>query len=164
MNILKFAMTTMITLSISSVAMAQEILGSRDLSAGFSLSTYTLQVQAFDDPMVEGVSCHVSDVVVGGLSGFLGDDPSNASIACRQTGQIQIPGATENQWWGDLNASIEGEDVFGKTKGWFKSLTVVRYIDKERMVLIYVVFTPKWGEDSKKNVISSISLYAQRDD
>lgn len=161
MNIFKTVMFAVAVTAISSTAMAQEILGSRDLSAGWSLSSYTLQVQAFDDPKVKGVSCHVSDVAVGGVAGFLGDDPSNASIACRQTAQIIIPGATKEKWWGHLNASINGEDVFGKTKGWFKDLTVVRFIDKKRMVLIYVVYTPKWGEDSKKNVVSTISLYAQ---
>jgi len=161
MNIFKPMMIAVIAMSVSTVAMAGEILGKRDLSAGFSLSSYTLQVQAFDDPKVGGISCHVSDVAVGGLGKILSDDPSNASIACRQTGQIQIPNATKERWWGSLNISKKGEDVFGKTKGWFKKLKVVRFIDIERKVLVYVVFTPKWGKDSNKNVVSSISLYAQ---
>ncbi len=148
---------------ISAPAVAGENLGEVDLSAGWGLSSYTLTVQAFDDPEVEGVTCHVSDVVVGGLAGALGDDPSNASIACRQTGKILIDGATEKRWWGNLNDNVGGENVFGKTKGWLKSLVVQRFIDKSRKVLIYVVYTPKWGQDSNKNVVSTISLYAQKD-
>ena len=148
---------------ISSPVLADENLGEIDLSAGWSVTSYTLTVQAFDDPAVAGVTCHVSDVVMGGLGGYLNDDPSNASIACRQTGKILIDGATSEKWWGDLDDSKGGENVFGKTKGWFKGLTVQRFIDKSRQVLIYVVYTPKWGQDSNKNVVSTISLYAQKD-
>ena len=90
------------------------------------------------------------------------DDPSNASIACRQTGQIVINGVTEDNPWGNLNLSASGEDVFGSSKGWFKALKVTRIVDQARKVLIYVVYTPKWGEDSKKNVVSTISLFAQK--
>ena len=37
---------------VSSPVLADENLGEVDLSAGFSLSSYTLTVQAFDDPAV----------------------------------------------------------------------------------------------------------------
>ena len=42
-------------------------------------------VQAFDDPRVPGVSCHVSQARTGGIKGGLGlaEDPSRFSIACR---------------------------------------------------------------------------------
>lgn len=140
-----------------------EQIGSIELDSGFmSLTSYSLNVQAFDDPEIKGVTCHVSDVAIGGVGSWLSDDPSNASIACRQTGQIVINNATENNPWGSLNLSGAGEDVFGTTKGWFKSLKVTRIVDQKRRVLIYVVYTPKWGEDSKKNVVSTISLFAQK--
>ncbi|MEO1898412.1 MAG: CreA family protein, partial [Methylococcales bacterium] len=49
-------------------------------------------VQAFDDPRVAGVSCHISQAKKGGISGAFGlaEDPSQFSIACRQTGPIVI--------------------------------------------------------------------------
>lgn len=113
----------------------QDLIGSFELNVPmFSLTGKNLNVTAFDDP-------------------------SNASIACRQVGMIQVVGATEENPWGDLNLSPQGEDVFGKTKGWFKSLSVRRFVDTQRQVLVYVVFTPKWGEDSNKNVVSTVSLF-----
>ena len=140
-----------------------EQIGSIELDSGFmSLKSYSLNVQAFDDPEIKGVTCHVSDVAIWGIGSWLSDDPSNASIACRQTGQIVINNATEDNPWGSLNLTTAGEDVFGSTKGWFKKLKVTRIVDQTRKVLIYVVYTPKWGEDSKKNVVSTISLFAQK--
>ena len=49
-------------------------------------------IQAFDDPKVQGVSCHISQAKAGGISGALGvaEDPSQFSIACRQIGPIVI--------------------------------------------------------------------------
>lgn len=137
-----------------------ERVGTHGLDTGlWSLSGKELSITAFDDPKVEGVTCHVSDVVRTGLT--WADDPSNASIACRQTGHIIITGATEDNPWGDLDLSQEGEDVFGASKGWTKSLQVRRWVDQARRVLVYVVFTPKWGEDSNKNVISTVALEAR---
>lgn len=140
-------------------ASAEEV-GEIKLSTGMlSLSTKKIVVTAFDDPKVQGVTCHVSEVRIGGFT-LQTEDPSNSSIACRQTGPISIAGATEEKPWGNLN--VEGEDVFGASKGWFKSLRVTRIIDTTRKVLIYVVYTPKWGDDSNKNVISTVSLYGAK--
>src|ERR1700735_1736616 len=49
-------------------------------------------VQAFDDPDVDGVACYLSAARTGGIKGGLGlaEDTSDASIACRQVGQITI--------------------------------------------------------------------------
>jgi CreA protein len=43
-------------------------------------------VDAFEDPKVDGVVCHVSRARTGGISGALGlaEDTSDAAIACRQ--------------------------------------------------------------------------------
>ena len=143
-----------------SVPGASEVIGTYELDTAWLdfLTTKEIKVTAFDDPKVKGLTCHVSDVVAGGLT--WADDPSNASIACRQTGPVVIPSATEQNPWGNL--ADEGEDVFGKTKGWFKGLRVIRWVDKKRKTLVYVVFTPRWGGDSNKNVISTVSLYSTK--
>src|SRR4030088_1835205 len=62
-------------------------------------------VDGFDDPKVKGVACHISRAVTGGIKGELGlaEDTSDASIACRQVGPLQIPG--------DLH---DGEAGFGE--------------------------------------------------
>ena len=62
-------------------------------------------IEAFDDPKINGVTCHLSQAKLGGISGAVGvaTDTSDASIACRQVGPIKI------------NDSIEdGESVFNK--------------------------------------------------
>jgi CreA protein len=50
-------------------------------------------VEAFDDPQIAGVSCHISQARTGGIKGPLGlaEDPSRFAIACRQTGPIILP-------------------------------------------------------------------------
>ena len=50
-------------------------------------------VEAFHDPKVPGVTCHVSQARTGGVAGTLGlaQDPSQFSLACRQTGAITLP-------------------------------------------------------------------------
>ena len=50
-------------------------------------------VEAFYDKKVPGVTCHVSQARKGGISGSLGlaQDPSQFSLACRQTGPISLP-------------------------------------------------------------------------
>ena len=46
-------------------------------------------VESFRDEKVDGVVCHISRAVTGGLKGVVGlaEDTSDASIACRQVGQ-----------------------------------------------------------------------------
>ena len=50
-------------------------------------------VEAFHNPKVQGVTCHVSQAKTGGISGAFGvaQDPSQFSLACRQTGPIVLP-------------------------------------------------------------------------
>jgi CreA protein len=87
-------------------------------------------VDGFDDPKVRGVACHISRAVTGGIKGGLGlaEDTSDASIACRQVGPIQIAG--------DLQ---DGETVFDEHRSLlFKQLHVVRFFDRGRNVLVYV--------------------------
>src|SRR3984957_4653596 len=92
-------------------------------------------VDGFDDPKVKGVACHISRAVTGGIKGELGlaEDTSDASIACRQVGPIQIPP--------DLK---DGESVFEERRSLiFKRLHVVRFYDKPRNVLVYVSYSDR---------------------
>src|SRR6185437_16832000 len=47
-------------------------------------------VEAFDDPLVQGVTCYVSRARTGGIKGTLGvaEEVSEAAVACRQVGDI----------------------------------------------------------------------------
>jgi CreA protein len=107
-------------------------------------------VDGFDDPKVKGVSCHISRAVTGGIKGELGvaEDTSDASIACRQTGPIEITG--------DLK---EGEAVFDERRSLvFKRLHVVRFFDRQRNVLVYVSYSDRVIEGSPKNSISTVPI------
>src|SRR3569833_2240200 len=83
-----------------------------------------IAVDGFDDPKVRGVACHISRAVTGGGKGALGlaEDTSDASIACRQVGPIQIAGNLK-----------DGETVFDERRSLlFKHLHVVRFYDRPR--------------------------------
>ena len=78
----------------------------------------SIVVEAVPDPKVQGVSCHISRFSRGLIhrlsKGNWFVDPSNSSIACRQTGPITV---------GDINMSASGEEVFSQRLSLiFKSL------------------------------------------
>jgi CreA protein len=107
-------------------------------------------VDAFDDPKVRGVACHISRAVTGGLKGEFGvaEDTSDASIACRQVGKIGIMGELK-----------DGESVFEERRSLiFKRLHVVRFFDKERNTLVYVSYSDRLIEGSPKNSISTVPI------
>lgn len=107
-------------------------------------------VDGFDDPDVSGVACHISRAERGGVSGGLGiaEDPSDASIACRQIGPIVF------------NKPLrDGERVFDERRSAiFKALKVVRFFDAKRKVLVYVTYSERILTGSPKNAISSVPL------
>ena len=107
-------------------------------------------IEAFDDPLVSGVACHVSYPTKGGIKGALGlvEERSEASIACRQVGQISIPGNLK-----------DGDEVFSKSRSvLFKKLHVIRFMDRKRNVLVYLAFTDKLVDGSPKHSVSSVPI------
>lgn len=114
-------------------------------------------VDALNDPKVKGVTCHVTYFDRGMLdrlkNGNWFEDPSNNSIACRQTGPIEI---------GDIDLSKEGEEVFkqGMSLIW-KKLVVNRIYDKENNTLVYLVHSRQIVDGSAKMAISTVPLFNQ---
>jgi CreA protein len=109
-----------------------------------------IAVDGFDDPKVQGVACHISRAVTGGVKGALGlaEDTSDVSIACRQIGAIHITGNLQ-----------DGETVFDERRSLlFKQLHVVRFFDRGRNVLVYVSYTDRVIQGSPKNSISSVPI------
>jgi CreA protein len=109
-----------------------------------------IAVDGFDDPKVKGVACHISRAVTGGVKGGLGlaEDTSDASIACRQVGPIQMTGELQ-----------DGETVFDERRSLlFKHLHVVRFFDRQRNVLVYVSYSDRFIEGSPKNSISTVPI------
>lgn len=112
-------------------------------------------IEALPDPEVEGVTCHVAYFersLIDRLSqGNWFEDPSNSSIACRQTGPIEI---------GDIDTSPEGEQIFAERQSIIlKSLRVTRIFDEENQVLIYLAHASELTEGSAKMSISTVPLW-----
>lgn len=116
-----------------------------------------IKVEALKDPKVSGVTCHLTHFDRGFwdrvAKGNWFEDPSNASIACRQTGPISV---------GDIDLDKSGEEVFSqKISLVFKAIAVRRIFDAENNTLVYVVYSRRPIEGSSKMAVSSISLYGQ---
>jgi CreA protein len=112
-------------------------------------------VEAIPDPKVPGVTCHVAYFdrsVLDRLSnGNWFEDPSNSSIACRQTGPITV---------GKIDTSEKGEEVFSRSTSLiFKSLNVTRIYDQKNQVLIYLTHANDLSQGSAKMSISTVPLY-----
>lgn len=107
-------------------------------------------VEAFDDPKVDGVTCYLSRAKTGGVKGGLGlaEDRAEASIACRQVGPIRFAGELK-----------DGEEVFKqRTSLVFKSMQVVRFFDKKRNALVYLVYSDRIIEGSPQNAVTAIPI------
>jgi CreA protein len=109
-------------------------------------------VEAYDDPLVQGVTCYVSRARTGGIKGTLGiaEDPTEASIACRQVGAIHFTGPVKQQ-----------SDVFSVSMSLiFKSLHVVRVVDAKRNTLVYLTYSDRIATGSAKNSVTAVPMPA----
>jgi CreA protein len=107
-------------------------------------------VEAYDDPIVQGVTCYVSRARTGGVKGTLGiaEDPTEASIACRQVGALHFTGPVKQQ-----------ADVFSVSMSLiFKSLHVVRVVDTKRNTLVYLTYSDRVVSGSAKNSVSAVPM------
>ncbi len=127
-----------------------EVVGKVDTKWNMLSPDDSIVVEAFDDPDIEGVACHLSRAVKGGWKGTIGlaEDPSDFSIACRQVGPIKVTKKIK-----------DGDEVFEKRASpIFKKIHVVRFFDKKRNTLVYLVYSDKIVEGSPKNSISSVPI------
>ena len=75
----------------------------------------------------------------------MAEDTSDASIACRQVGPIQIKGRIEG-----------GERVFDeRRRSCSRRCQVVRFFDKQRNVLVYVAYSDRVIEGSAKTALAA---------
>lgn len=147
MNVLKGLAATLLCLPM--LANAEEI---GQVSTVFKVvgPNDRIVVEAFDDPKVPGVTCYLSRAKTGGVKGGLGlaEDRAEASIACRQVGPIQLPDNLK-----------EGEEVFKeRTSLVFKTMQVVRFHDKKRNALVYLVYSDRMIEGSPQNAVTAIPI------
>ncbi|TCO72504.1 CreA family protein [Rhodovulum euryhalinum] len=112
-------------------------------------------LEAVADPKVKGVTCHIAYFersLLDRLSqGNWFEDPSNASIACRQTGPIEI---------GDIDRGKDGEEVFREGRSLIlKSLRIKRVYDESNRTLIYLAHARELTQGSAKMSISTVPLF-----
>lgn len=129
-----------------------EQIGSVDTAFKLLGPDHKVIVEVFDDPKVAGVACYLSRAKTGGIGGALGlaEDKAEASIACRQVGQIRIGAALPRQ-----------EEVFSeKTSILFKRQRVVRMVDSKRNALVYLTYSDRLIDGSPKNSVTAVPLPA----
>ena len=107
-------------------------------------------VESFGDPKIPGVTCHVSQARTGGLSGTFGlaQDPSQFSLACRQTGPITLPEKLPKE------ATVFTED----TSIFFKETRVMRLWDEANHTLVYLAISRKLIDGAPANSISTVPV------
>lgn len=132
------------------LAAAADEIGSVDTKFILFGPDHEIEVDAFDDPKIEGATCYISRAKTGGIKGALGvaEDKSDASISCRQVGPIKL-----------LDTLEEGENVFKERRSLiFKKLQVVRFCDTTRNAIVYLAYSDRLIEGSPQNSISSIPI------
>lgn len=134
-------------------ALAEKI-GSVDTEFKWIGPDNKIVIEAFDDPDVSGVTCYISRAKTGGISGAVGvaEDTSDASLSCHQSGQIRLNEEIKS-------GEADGESVFKKrTSLIFKSMQAVRFYDKKRNTLVYMVYSDKVLKGSPKNSLSAVPV------
>lgn len=135
---------------LSAVPVHAEEIGCVSTTFRFVGANDKVCVEAFDDPKVPGVSCHISQARTGGIKGPLGiaEDPSRFAIACRQTGPMLLPKELSKQ-----------EEVFSAdTSILFKETQVHRIYDEKRKTLVYIAISTKIIEGSPMSSISTVPI------
>lgn len=133
---------------LATTAAAEEI-GSVDTTWRMVGANDKIVIEAYDDPGVPGVTCHVSRAQTGGV--WATSNPNEASIACRQIGPVD---------WDAVTRLPQTEPVVFKerTSLIFKQLKVGRLIDLKRRTLVYLVYTTEGWDGSPKNVVSTVPV------
>ncbi|EAR62276.1 CreA family protein [Neptuniibacter caesariensis] len=120
-----------------------------DVSLGV-LTTKDIKIDVLKDPVVSGVTCHIASIEAD----LDFSDPSDAAIACRQTGPI-TPAMIAK-----IDRSKSGEVVFKKSKSiLFKSLKIRRIFDETSNTLMYVSYSTKETSGSYKHSLSTVPLW-----
>lgn len=141
----------LVILSTAALAHAEEI---GEVSTVWKLlgPDHKIVVEAYDDPLVKGVTCYVSRAKTGGIKGAVGlaEDTADASIACRQVGPISFAKPVPAQ-----------EEVFSQRLSIiFKKLQVVRMVDTARNTLVYITYSDRVIEGSPKNSVTAVPVDA----
>jgi CreA protein len=146
-----------LTLGISALAVSP-VFAEEVGKIGTDWTGNDIVVEAISDPEVQGVTCHMTYFSRGLIDrlrkGDWFQDPSNSSIACRQTGPIVI---------GKIDTDKNGDEIFSERQSLiFKSLAVRRIYDRANNTLVYVSFSRQVQEGSAKMAVSTIPLFDEK--
>ncbi len=120
-----------------------------DVSLGL-FTTKDIKIEVLSDPIITGVTCHMSNVVAD----LDFSDPSDMGISCRQTGEIT------SEMISQIDKSKSGEVVFKKSKSiFFKTLKIRRIYDAQTQSLLYLSYSTKETEGSYKHSLSTVPLW-----
>ncbi|MFT4937717.1 MAG: CreA protein [Paraglaciecola sp.] len=123
-----------------------------DISLGV-FTTKDIKLNTLVDPIVTGVTCHVSSIEAD----LSFSDPSDSSIACRQTGEITAAMIAA------IDKSKSGEVVFKKSKSvFFKTMKIRRVYDPESQTLMYISYSTKETSGSFKHSLSTVPLWGTK--
>ncbi|WP_319024370.1 CreA family protein [Vibrio navarrensis] len=112
-----------------------------------------IKLNTLVDPLVPGVTCHIASIEAD----FSLADPSDSSIACRQTGEITP------EMIAAIDKSDSGEVVFKKSKSvFFKSMKIRRIFDAKNQTLMYVSYSTKETSGSFKHSLSTVPLWGTK--
>jgi len=141
---------------LASISLAMLLTACSDDVGKVSLGLFTTKdvvIEAKQDPKIKGVTCHISHIEAD----LDFSDPSDMSIACRQTGEINALDIA------NIDKSKNGEIVFKESKSiLFKSLKVRRIYDAKHQSLIYLSYSTKESSGSHHHSISTVPLYGTK--
>lgn len=142
---------------ILAVSLSALLAGCSDNEVGdVSLGIFTMKDIKLDlmvDPIVTGVTCHIASIEAN----FSLSDPSDSSIACRQTGEITP------EMIAQIDKSKSGDVVFKKSKSvFFKNMKIRRIFDAESQTLMYLSYSTKETSGSFKHSLSTVPLWGTK--
>lgn len=113
-----------------------------------------VMVEAFRDPQIPGVVCHVAyfdrSVLDRLRQGNWFENPSNSSVSCERIGAIDLNG---------VRTTRAGEEIFNQRQSlFFKNVAVRRVVDLQNSSLVYVSHSREIVEGSAKIDLSTIPL------
>ena len=113
-----------------------------------------IEIEAFDDPDVSGISCYLSYAKKGGLSETVNMevDVSNFSLSCLKT-------KDKLEFNKEAILSKKKTEVYKRRASIaFKTMQVERYYDEKRNVLVYMAYADKILAGTPNNSISVVHI------
>lgn len=113
-----------------------------------------VMVEAFNDPEIPGVVCHVTYFDRSALDrlrqGNWFENPSNSAVSCQRIGPISLAG---------VDGGRSGDEIFNQRQSlFFKNVAVRRIVDLEHSSIVYVSHSREIVEGSAKIDVSTVAL------